>query len=132
MALDPKQHGVFSWNELMTDDLEGAKAFYGGLFGWTFSESPIKEGPMAGQKYVCGHVGEDMAAGLMGKPPGEGNMPSYWGAYVTVDSLEASLEKVDALGGRTLLPPTEIPNAGRFAVIQDPQGAVLGIFQMSG
>ena len=129
MTLDPKTHGVFSWNELMTTDLQAARKFYGGLFGWTFEEMPISDGPMAGTSYVSAKAGGECAAGMMTKPPQPAHIPPYWGAYVTVDDMEASLAKVKELGGGVLLPKTPIKDMGAFAIIQDPQGAVLGLFE---
>jgi predicted enzyme related to lactoylglutathione lyase len=63
----------------------------------------------------------------MPKEAAAGGMPPTWGAYVTVDSVDACAEKVVALGGRVLHPPTDIPTVGRFAVIADPQGAWINI-----
>ena len=129
--MDPKQHGVFSWNELMTTDLEGAKRFYGDLFGWSFEEMPISSGPLQGQTYVSAKIGEEYAAGLMPMPPGTEGMGPGWGAYVTVNSLAESLEKVKRLGGKIHLDVTPIPDMGSFAVISDPQGAVISLFEFT-
>ena len=87
------RHGNFSWNELMTPDLEKSKAFYGGIFGWTFKEDTIAEGPMAGQPYVVAHNGETMAGGMIPAPTGQ-EVPPHWGAYVTVDNMDQTLAKV--------------------------------------
>jgi predicted enzyme related to lactoylglutathione lyase len=59
-----------------------------------------------------------------GSPPG---MPPMWGTYVTVDNVDSTLEKCTALGGKVIVPPMDVPNVGRMAVIQDPQGAVLNV-----
>lgn len=119
-----KQHGVFSWNELITTDLEAAKKFYGTLFGWTFQE----EKTVCGGIYLIALKGEAMVGGMLLK---EGNVPddvpTCWDQYVTVDDVDASTRQVEDLGGEIMLPPTDIPNVGRFSVIQDPQGAVLSI-----
>lgn len=128
MALDCKTQGIFSWNELMTTDVEAAKAFYGKLFGWTYDDMPISEGCMAGSTYAVAKVQGESAAGLMGTVPGQ-NMPPMWGAYVTVTSIDQSLAETEKLGGKVLVPKTPIPGMGFFAVIADPQGAGLGIFE---
>ncbi|VAX06884.1 Glyoxalase/bleomycin resistance protein/dioxygenase [hydrothermal vent metagenome] len=121
-----KQHGAFSWNELMTTDIEGAKAFYGELLGW--SMGGIECGDM---NYTMVKSGETEVAGLMGIPPEAAGMPPAWGAYVTVDDVDAMVTRVEKLGGKICVPPRDIPNVGRFVVIQDPQGAVLSLITYS-
>ncbi len=115
-----KQHGVFSWNELMTSDVAGAKTFYGELLGWTFSDMESSNGA-----YTMVRAGDTEVAGIMATPPEAEGMPPSWGAYVTVDDVDAMPAKVEALKGKVILPPQDIPAVGRFMVMQDPQGAVL-------
>lgn len=117
-----KQHGAMSWNELMTTDVDGAKAFYSKLFGWSFQE--LNAGDMP---YTMAKAGESDAAGLVNIPEESAGMPPTWGAYVTVDDVDASAEQVWTLGGKVLMPPTDIPEVGRFCVIQDPQGATIAM-----
>lgn len=124
------RHGIFSWNELMASDPEKAKKFYGELFGWTFEEMPIAEGPMAGKIYVVAKSGDAMAAGILPKPDGC-EAPDYWGPYVTVDNIEEALKKVKELGGEVTVPATMIPGVGSFSVIQDNAGAYLMLMEYS-
>ncbi len=119
-----KTHGAFSWSELMTTDPQAAASFYGALFGWTCSDMPAANG-----EYRVASVGETMVAGIMGMPPGAPPMPPAWGCYVTVSDLDAALARCAALGGKTVMPPMDVNNVGRMAVIQDPQGAVLSLMQ---
>jgi hypothetical protein len=63
----------------------------------------------------------------MGMPPDAPPMPPAWGAYVTVDDVDATLAKCSALGGKVLVPPMDVPTVGRMAVIQDPQGATISV-----
>lgn len=121
-----KTHGAFSWSELMTSDPAAATAFYGELFGWTVQTSEMGEGP-----YHMMKIGDTAVGGVMGMPPGAPAMPSHWGCYVTVDNVEATVAKCGALGGKTLVPPMEVPGVGRMAVIQDPQGATLSLMAYS-
>ena len=130
MTLDPKTQGLFSWNELMTTDLEGAKRFHGALFGWAYEQETIAGGPMAGTPYVTARVKGDCAAGLMNKPA-DPHIPSCWGAYVTVDDLDAALAKAGELGGGVVEPPMPVKDYGRIAFIRDPQGAVLGLWEFA-
>lgn len=119
-----QQHGAFSWCELMTADTEAAKSFYGQLFGWT-----LKDVPMEGMTYTTLAAGGQEIGGMMSvSAPGvQGNPSPHWGVYVTVENVDASAKKAEELGATLLVPPMDIPNVGRFSVIQDPQGAVLSI-----
>ena len=123
-----KTHGAFSWSELMTSDPAKAAEFYGQLFGWTAQAMD-----MGGSgTYRVVKVGNDSVGGIMGMPPGDACMPPHWGCYVTVHNVEEVLAKCSALGGKTLVPPMDVPGVGRMAVLQDPQGAVLSVMAYSG
>lgn len=117
-----KIHGAFSWNELMTTDVRGAKKFYSELLDWTFNEINS-----ADKDYTMITVGDREVGGMMSMPPEAQGMPPAWGSYVTVKNVDALTERVEKLGGKILLPAQNIPNVGRFMVIQDPQGAVLSL-----
>jgi hypothetical protein len=64
-------------------------------------------------------------AGMMTIPPEAEGTPPNWGLYVTVDDVDATVRKVEELGGKICVPPRDIPEVGRFCVIQDPQGAFI-------
>lgn len=117
-----KMHGVFSWNELMTTDVKSAQAFYGELLGWSFT--PFAGGEM---EYTIAKAGDRDVAGIMAVPPGSESMPAIWGSYVTVDDVDARTARAEKLGGKVCVPPQDIPNVGRFSVIGDPQGIMLGL-----
>ena len=121
--MDPFQTpGAFSWCELMTTDPAAATEFYTTLFGWTVEPMNM------GMPYNVLKVGESAIGGIMGMPPGAPpGMPPMWAAYVTVTDVDALVGKVQGLGGKVMMPPADIPNVGRFAVIQDPQGAMLNV-----
>jgi uncharacterized protein len=118
-----KRHGMFSWYELMTGDLEGSKKFYTELMGWTLEEFPMEEG----ESYWVVKVGEEEMGGIMRTPPASEGTPPHWGAYITVDNVDGCAKKAGQLGGKVLAPPTDIPQVGRFALLQDPQGAAFAI-----
>jgi predicted enzyme related to lactoylglutathione lyase len=123
-----KTHGAFSWSELMTTDSKAATEFYGGLFGWTVQTMDMGSGP-----YHVVKVGDTSVGGIMGMPPNvPARTPPHWGCYVTVDDVDASVQKAPTLGGKVLMPPMDIPTVGRMAVIQDPQGAVISIITYKG
>ena len=113
--------GDFSWTELMTTDVDAAKAFYQSVFGWEAEEMP-----MQGGTYLVLKVAGKGIGGIMKLPP---NMPPgtppHWMTYVTVADVDATAKKASDSGGQILMPPTDIPNVGRFCTIQDPQGAVI-------
>ena len=117
-----KQHGVFSWNELMTSDIDGAKGFYGKLFGWSMQDIPSCE-----MSYTMAKAADTEVAGIMGIPEDFSSMPPSWGSYVTVDDVDAQAKLVEKLGGKIVLAPQDIPDVGRFTVISDPQGAILSL-----
>ena len=121
-----KTHGAFSSSELMTSDPAAATAFYSALFGWTVQTSDMGTGP-----YHMVKLGDTAVGGVMGMPPDAPPMPPHWGCYVTVDSVDDTLAKCTALGGKTLVPAMDVPGVGRMAVIQDPQGAVLNVMAYS-
>jgi predicted enzyme related to lactoylglutathione lyase len=117
-----KEHGVFSWNELLTTDVPAAKAFYRKALGWELED--LNGG---GMTYTIVKQGEREVGGIMAVPNEAQGMPPAWGSYVTVDDVDARVARVESLGGKVLTAPRDIPNVGRFAVIADPQGATLAM-----
>jgi predicted enzyme related to lactoylglutathione lyase len=119
MATPTPSSGRFVWHELATNDVKKAVAFYSELFSWTASEADMGE-----MKYTMLKSGETGVGGAMNLMPGE-NAPPHWRAYCTVVDVDAAAKRAGELGGKIYMPPTDIPNVGRFAVVADPQGAVL-------
>lgn len=115
-----KQHGAFSWCELMTTDVDAAKAFYSKLFGWGTEDMT-----MPGMAYTVVKAESKEVGGIMPIPGEAQGMPPMWGVYVTVDDVNLTAQAAKQLGATLLVPPRDIPNVGRFCVIQDPQGAVI-------
>jgi uncharacterized protein len=119
-------HGAFCWNELASTNADAAKKFYTELLGWKLNESQATE--MAYTEIVAGdqHVG-----GIYQIPAEQGDRPSHWMTYVAVDDVDAAASRVAELGGKVVTPPTDIPNVGRFCVINDPAGAPLSLIKLS-
>ena len=115
-------HGNFCWYELMSPDVEAAQAFYAGLLGWSAADSGTP-----GIDYRLFSIGGTNVAGLMAPP--EGGPPPAWTGYVAVDDADAAADAVSRAGGTMHVPPTDIPNVGRFAIFTDPQGAKLAMLQ---
>lgn len=119
-------HGAFCWNELGTTDVEAAKKFYTELFGWK-----LKEGHVAPMIYHEIMVGDQAVGGMYQMGPEFGGAPSHWVPYVAVDDVDASAKRVEELGGKVCVPPTDIPNVGRFSVVNDPTGATLSLIKLN-
>jgi predicted enzyme related to lactoylglutathione lyase len=117
--------GALSWNELNTRDLEGAKAFYGSVFGWGAATTTNP-----GSDYTEWKLGDRSIGGclVMGDNfPAE--IPPNWLVYFGVDDIAASTAKVKELGGAVMMEGMDTP-AGRMSVVSDPQGAVFAIIQL--
>ena len=123
--MDAVRHGTFSWCELLTTDVEAAKTFYSELFGWTMA--PVTNEANEGLQYNLVKVDGTEIGGIMAIPPFAPATGPCWGAYVTVDDVDAAAAKVRELGGDVIVPLTDIPEVGRFCVIKDPQGAVISM-----
>jgi uncharacterized protein len=118
------KHGQFSWNELVTTDPAAATSFYSQLFGWK-----TQEFPMPGFTYTVVSAGgvHSGQGGIMPLPAGAQGMPPAWISYVTVDDADATAQQAEKLGGKVMMPPRDIPEVGRIAVILDPQGAAIAV-----
>ena len=121
-----KKHGAISWSELLTSDVAAAKTYYQKLFGWTFEDMPVEE-----TTYSVVQANGEQVGGIMPMPPDAGEMPPAWGLYVTVDDVDATAKLAESLGGKICMPPKDVPEVGRFCVIQDPQGAFISIISYS-
>jgi len=115
--------GRVVWHDLMSTDPAASQTFYAELFGWEFRETEIDGAPY----HIFTSGGHDQG-GIMAFDPSQG-IPSHWMAYVNVDDIDTTVERVATLGGSTCIPATEIEGIGRFAVIQDPTGGTLSPFQ---
>ena len=118
-------HGLFGWVDLSSTDVDAAKAFYTGLFGWTTEDIPTPMGPA----YTMCRLDGATVAGIGPQPPGMAGAPSAWSSYVMVDDADAICAAVPAAGGAVLMPAMDIMSQGRMAMVQDPSGAVCGIWQ---
>jgi uncharacterized protein len=109
--------------ELATTDIDRAKLFYRSLFDWQLNDVDMG----GGMAYTLIGVGEGTGGGMMKHPmPGA---PSAWLAYVEVDDLRAATDKAKALGATVVRDITPVMDEGSFAIITDPTGAALGLWQ---
>ena len=125
--------GVPSWVDTEQRDLEAAKRFYGGLFGWTFTEATPPGTPL---RYVVAQLGGQDVAGLSGPAdphatpePGARTHSPAWNTYVAVDDSDAAAARIEAAGGRVLQPPSDAGEGGRWAVCADPAGVEFRVWQ---
>lgn len=115
--------GTPCWVDLGVDDIDKARAFYGGLFGWDIQSGP----PEAGGYAICLLRGRP-AAGI-GPKMGPAEMPTVWTTYLAADSADDIAAKVKTAGGQLLTDLMDVMDAGRMAIAADPAGAVFGIWQ---
>ena len=120
-----KTPGKISWKELMTRDAEVSAAFYRDLFGWVREEVVL-----GGSTYTFFKVGDESVAGMAVLSAKSAGTPEGWTNYVTVKNLEDSIAKACELGGKVCKDITAL-QMGRFAIIQDPHGAVVGLWQFA-
>lgn len=119
--------GTFSWVDLATTDAAGAKEFYAGLFKWSYEDNPA--GP--DMVYSMCSVGGKAAAGLseMMTDMKEQGIPPHWSSYITVANADETAKKAKELGGSLTLEPMDVMDVGRMAIIQDPTGAMVSIWE---
>jgi uncharacterized protein len=119
--------GTYGWSELMATDVDGALAFYPAVFGWGVSKMPAGDAPL---QYAEWKVGDRSVGGLLPKPdtiPAE--VPAFWGVYFVVADADQAVEDVLRLGGKIVMPATDI-EPGRFAVVSDPTGAMFNVMAL--
>jgi predicted enzyme related to lactoylglutathione lyase len=120
--------GALAWNELNTRDLEGAKSFYGAVFGWGFETNDM--GEMG--RYTTITLGGNPVGGIldMGERHVPAEIPPHWLAYFAVDDTDATIEQAEARGASVMMGPVDIP-VGRFAILTDPHGAAFAVIALS-
>ena len=117
--------GVPCWVDTSQPDPEAALSFYGGLFGWEFEDAMPPESP---EKYFMGRIrGGDVAA--VGSIPKGAPPTAMWNTYIWVESADQTSAKARAAGGGVATEPFDVADAGRMAVITDPEGAAFCLWQ---
>lgn len=121
----------FFWYELMTSDVDAAKAFYTAVVGW--HAEPFVAAPGAPPYQVLSVDGRG-AGGIMAMPDSarQMGMPPSWLGYIHAADVDAATASLEQAGGKVHRQPTDIPGVGRFAVVADPQGAMFMLLQPSG
>jgi len=122
MQIETHENHAISWIDLSAKDLDGQVAFYKDMMGWNTFQIP--ETP-----YTMFMVGDRPVAGVMAHAEEMVEMPSVWSTYVAVEDAAATCERAKELGGAIVQEPFEVPDGGMIAMIADPAGAMLCLFQ---
>jgi predicted enzyme related to lactoylglutathione lyase len=117
--------GEICWMELMVEDPAPLLSFYAELLGWQFSDPML----INGVEYISFEVNGEKVGGILQRPSTAPAMPPVWMNYFAVDSVDKYSEKVNALGGKIVMPKMEIPETGSFACMEDPTGAHAYLFE---
>jgi uncharacterized protein len=121
--VDKHEPGTISWIDVQTTDPEAGKRFYSQLFGWDYEDMPFEGGV-----YTMFRLrGRDVAA--LSQMWGPEGVPPHWNTYVTVEDVDGCAKTAADLGGNVLMEPFDVLDAGRQAVIQDPTGVVINLWE---
>ncbi|HEY6326363.1 MAG TPA: VOC family protein [Candidatus Cybelea sp.] len=120
--------GVPCWVDTLQPDPEAATRFYAALFGWQIVGPGETPGTPSGKYFVAQLRGRDVA-GISSLPPRGAPPSAFWNTYVAVDDLDAACGRASSAGGAVVVPPTDAPPAGRLAVISDPSGAAISLWE---
>jgi predicted enzyme related to lactoylglutathione lyase len=125
--------GAMCWNELLTRDPDGAKRFYGELFGWRTSAMPFEGGEYTGW-HLPGEGDPEPQSGIGGMMPMVGeqwpaDLPPHWMVYFAVADTDGTCSRAEELGGTVAVPAFD-SSVGRIAVLDDPLGAVFSVITL--
>src|SRR5262245_43962136 len=116
--------GRFVWQDLVTNDVNACRNFYGALFGWEFTETTRN-----GRPYLVARAQGRLVGGIIQREDSTG-LKAAWLSFLAVDDLEKAVSTTTAAGGKVLRAPVSIKGLGRFAAVSDPQGAPLGLARL--
>ena len=121
-------HGLFSWADRSSPDPAVSKAFYTALFGWDADDQHFPDGSLM---YVMFSKEGKSVAGLGPQPPQmtEQGVPPMWNSYVSVNSVDDTIQKWTAAGGSVMVPAMDVMTSGRMAFVADPEGATVGLWE---
>jgi predicted enzyme related to lactoylglutathione lyase len=119
--------GTPNWVDLQTSDQDAAKAFYAGLFGWSYDDQPMPQGPV----YSMAMLGAHPVAAIAPQSPelAAAGAPPMWNTYLATDSVDDAVARVEAAGGKVAMAPFDVMDAGRMAFVMDPAGAAVALWQ---
>lgn len=122
------ESGALAWNELNTRDVEGAKAFYGAVFGWGFEENKMGEN----ETYTMITLDGNPVGGMLDMDERQipAEVPNNWLVYFAVEDTDATIAQAKERGANVLMEPIDLP-VGRFGVLTDPHGAAFAVIALA-
>src|SRR5512138_3184228 len=116
---DKTVRGRFVWHELITPDTAGAHAFYTKVLGWRTQAWDLNP------DYTMFVAPSGPLGGSVGRPS---ESAARWRPYIGTDHIEGTVDQARSLGARVVTDVTEMPNAGKYAILEDPQGVEFGVY----
>ena len=116
------EHGRFVWFELLTKDVDRATSFYPEALPWKIEPTPMQDG----SEYSMIKAGD---AGIGGVMSPQGEVPTAWVSYVSVADVDETAKKVVGAGGTTHMDAFDVPGVGRFGILRDPLGGMIGVIK---
>ena len=113
--------GTFCWTQLATPDVEGAKKFYAGLFGWKPEDSEVE-----GRRFTIVRKQDKAIGAIMNQQPG---VAPSWTSFVAVDDTDPITARVRQAGGHVLMEPFDVAKNGRMGVFEDPTRGAFAVWQ---
>ncbi len=129
-TVDSYAQGTPCWVDLSSTDVEGARTFYAGIFGWDYTANVM--GPE--MTYYLATKNGGNVAGLAQQMPemGAAGVPSNWTTFLAVDNVDEAAARATQAGGSLIAPPGDVPENGRMAIAADPSGTPVGLWEASG
>jgi predicted enzyme related to lactoylglutathione lyase len=121
------KQGTPSWVDLATTDQDAAKSFYASLFGWSWEENDMGDGSFYSMAVLDGHYTAAIAT-MRDEEKAQG-VPPHWQTYITVDNVDHAVGRVTDAGGMVFGSPFDVFDAGRMAVVADPTGGIVSLWQ---
>src|SRR5260370_30926608 len=118
--------GTPNWVDLQTPNQDASKAFYSGLFGWTYDDQPMPDGPV----YSMAMLGEHAVAAIAPQPPemAAAGVPPMWNTYLPLDSVDDAAARAEAAGGKIARGPCDAADAWRMSLVLDPSRAPVALW----
>lgn len=120
--------GAPCWIDLMTSDVKKSREFYTALFGWSYETGDEEK---YGGYTMAFKDGKSVAGLMLSGQNGEGN-PDMWSTYLRVDDIAASMAAAKNAGAMAYMEPMDVPEQGSMAMLGDPSGATIGLWQFGG
>jgi uncharacterized protein len=119
---------AIGWVELATRALPQAQDFYQHLLGWHYIASSM---PGNAGDYMRIHIDDTRYGGILPMTKEWEGIPPHWGIYIVVSSVDACIQRAEALGGKCCVPAFNVPNVGRIAVLNDPTGGSFSVIELT-